>query len=69
MQSNVFVGSTNPLYSTDAGYAVATDNDFGGGSNEALAGTLTSVPYSYSLLGSANVKAAVVGSAGQTLSF
>ncbi|KUL89770.1 hypothetical protein ZTR_00500 [Talaromyces verruculosus] len=69
VQSNVFVGSSKPLYSTDAGYAVATDNDFGSGSNEALAGTLTSVPYSYSLLGSGNVKAAVVGSAGQTLSF
>lgn len=69
MQSNVFVDSSNPLYSTDDGYAVATDNDFGGGSNEAEAGTLTSVPYKYSLLGSGNVKAAVVGTAGQTLSF
>nr|ADK25712.1 pectate lyase 1 [Penicillium occitanis (nom. inval.)] len=69
VQSNVFVGSSKPLYSTDDGYAVATDNDFGSGSNEALAGTLTSVPYSYSLLGSGNVKAAVVSTAGQTLSF
>jgi pectate lyase len=69
VQSNVFVGSDKPLYSTDDGYAVATDNDFGDGSNEAEAGTLTSVPYSYSLLGSGNVEAAVVGTAGQTLSF
>lgn len=69
VQSNVFVGSDKPLYSTDSGYAVATDNDFGSGSNTALAGTLTSVPYSYSLLGHANVKAAVVGTAGNTLSF
>ncbi|RAO67487.1 uncharacterized protein BHQ10_003499 [Talaromyces amestolkiae] len=69
VQSNVFVGSSKPLYSTDDGYAVATDNDFGDGSNEAETGTLTSVPYSYSLLGSGNVKAAVVGAAGQTLSF
>jgi pectate lyase len=57
------------LYSTDAGYAVASDNDFNGEVNEALAGTLTSVPYSYTLLGSAKVKAAVVGTAGATLSF
>lgn len=69
VQSNVFVGSSKPLYSTDDGYAVATGNDFGSGSNQAEAGTLTSVPYSYSLLGSANVKSAVVGTAGQTLSF
>lgn len=69
VESNVFVGSNKPLYSTDAGYAVAKDNDFGSGANKASAGTLTSVPYSYSLLGSKNVKSAVVGSAGQTLKF
>jgi hypothetical protein len=32
-------------------------------------GTLTSVPYEYSLLGSGSVKAAVVGTAGNTLRF
>ncbi|MAD85549.1 MAG: hypothetical protein CL912_21525 [Deltaproteobacteria bacterium] len=70
VQSNVWAGTlSKPLYSTDDGYAVASDNDFGGKSNAALAGTLTSVPYSYSLLGSGSVKAAVVGSAGATLSF
>ena len=69
VESNVFVGSKNPLYSTDAGYAVSNDNDFGGASNAALAGTLTSVPYSYTKLGPANVKAAVVGTAGATLIF
>lgn len=69
VESNVFVGSDKPLYSTDEGYAVANDNDFGGASNEALAGTLTSVPYSYTLLGSGNVKSAVVGVAGNTLTF
>lgn len=69
VESNVFVGSDKPLYSTDSGYAVENDNDFGDGSNEALAGTLTGVPYSYSLLGSGNVKSAVVGVAGNTLSF
>ncbi|KAJ5483843.1 pectate lyase A [Penicillium diatomitis] len=69
VESNVFSGSTKPLYSTDAGYAFERDNDFGAGANAALAGTLKSVPYSYSLLGSKNVESVVVGSAGQTLKF
>lgn len=69
VESNVFVGGDKPLYSTDDGYAVEHDNDFGDGSNEALPGNLNSVPYSYSLLGSGNVKNAVVGVAGNTLSF
>jgi pectate lyase len=69
VESNVFVGSKKPLYSTDDGYAVATDNDFGSGSNEALAGTLTTVPYTYTKLASTAVKAAVVGTAGNTLTF
>lgn len=69
VESNAFSGSKKPLYSTDGGYAVANDNDFGTGENTATAGTLTSVPYSYSLVGSGNVKSAVVGTAGQTLSF
>lgn len=69
VENNVFVGSKAPLYSTDAGYAVARNNDFGNGTNEALAGTLTSVPYTYSVIATANVKSSVVGIAGQTLSF
>jgi pectate lyase len=69
VENNVFVGSKAPLYSTDAGYAVARDNDFGGASNAALAGTLTSVPYSYSLIATSSVKSSVIGVAGQTLSF
>jgi len=69
VESNVFTGSSKALYSTDDGYAVANDNDFGDSSNTAEAGTLTSVPYDYTLLGSSNVQAAVVGTAGQTLSF
>ncbi|KAJ5156912.1 pectate lyase A [Penicillium canariense] len=69
VESNTFVGCDKPLYSTDAGYAVAKDNDFGDGANTAETGTLTSVPYSYSLLGSGKVKSSVVGTAGQTLSF
>jgi len=69
VESNTWVNSSKPLYSTDDGYAVSNDNDFGGASNTALAGTLTSVPYSYTKLGSTTVKAAVVGTAGNTLSF
>ncbi|TVY80603.1 putative pectate lyase A [Lachnellula suecica] len=69
VESNVFVDSKKPLYSTDSGYAVATDNDFGGASNAALAGTLKTVPYSYTKVANTAVKAAVVGSAGNTLSF
>lgn len=69
VESNIFVDSDKALYSTDDGYAVSVDNDFGDSSNTAEAGTLTSVPYSYTKLGHANVKAAVVGTAGNTLSF
>ncbi|TKW52553.1 Pectate lyase plyB [Colletotrichum tanaceti] len=58
--------------SKETGYAVAIDVVLGGQSaNTAPAGKLTasSPPYSYSLLGSANVKAAVTKEAGQTLGF
>ncbi|KAJ5943111.1 hypothetical protein N7516_003279 [Penicillium verrucosum] len=69
VESNTFVGGKKALYSTDGGYAVTNDNDFGGAKNDAEAGTLKSVPYKYDLVGSAKVKAAVVGTAGQTLTF
>ncbi|TVY55795.1 putative pectate lyase A [Lachnellula cervina] len=74
VQSNVFTEVDEPiaaLYSDDTGYAVAIDNDLGGASNTAPTGNLTasSMPYSYSLLGSGSVVAAVVGTAGATLSF
>ncbi|TGO51353.1 hypothetical protein BOTNAR_0359g00030 [Botryotinia narcissicola] len=72
VQSNVFKNVGEPiaaLYSDDTGYANAFDNDLGGYANTAPVGklTTTSLPYSYSLLGSGNVVAAVVGSAGATL--
>ncbi|KAJ4289540.1 hypothetical protein N0V90_010869 [Kalmusia sp. IMI 367209] len=69
VENNVFVGSKKPLYSTDSGFAVATGNDFGDGANAAEAGTLTSVPYKYNLIEASAVKAAVVGVAGNTLTF
>ncbi|KZL78416.1 pectate lyase [Colletotrichum tofieldiae] len=58
--------------SKETGYAVAIDVVLGGQSaNTAPVGKLTasSPPYAYSLLGSANVKAAVTKEAGQTLGF
>jgi pectate lyase len=70
VQNNVFVGSKKPLYSTDEGFAVANGNDFGSGKNAALQGTMTSAPYTVGkLLAAADVKAAVVGTAGVTLAF
>ncbi len=69
VESNTWVDGKKALYSTDEGYAVERDNDFGGAKNEALEGTLTSVDYEYDLLGPDAVKNAVVGTAGQTLTF
>lgn len=62
-----FTDDTGVVDSDDVGYAVVNDVEFGSGANTAEAGTLKSVPYSYKLLGSAAVKAAVVGTAGNTL--
>lgn len=69
VESNVFRETDDALYSSDQGYAVARNNDFGPSKNKALEGTLTSVNYEYDLLGPDNVKDAVVGTAGQTLTF
>ena len=70
VQNNVFSGSKKALYSTDSGYAVASGIDFGTSENTALAGTLSEVPYDVpELLEASAVKAAVVGTAGVTLSF
>ncbi|KAM0418958.1 hypothetical protein ACHAPT_012116 [Fusarium lateritium] len=56
--------------SKEIGYVVAEDVVLGGESqNTASKGTLTSVPYKYSLLGSGKVKSTVPGEAGQKLSF
>ncbi|KAG9033647.1 hypothetical protein FRB95_014535 [Tulasnella sp. JGI-2019a] len=69
IQNNVFSGISKPIYATNVGYAVAQGNDLGGGSNTAPVGTLTTVPYSYSLDAVTAVKANVVGVAGATLAF
>ncbi|RYP63276.1 hypothetical protein DL771_009347 [Monosporascus sp. 5C6A] len=64
--------SKKAIFSNDnggLGGAVVRDVDLGGGENQAPAGTLTSVPYSYQLLGSAKVKSYVQANAGQRLTF
>ena len=53
--------------SKEIGYAVTRDLALNGATDEAPRGTLTSVPYSYTLLGSSKVEAAVIGKAGNTL--
>ncbi|KAF8920745.1 polysaccharide lyase family 1 protein, partial [Mucidula mucida] len=69
VENNVWTSPKKPLYSTDEGFAVARGNDFGGGENTAPTGTFTTAPYSYSLVSASAVRAAVTGSAGQTLTF
>lgn len=76
VQSTVFENSGKKMVYTESsakdGYAVVIDTIFGGQSaNTAPQGTLgaSSFPYSYSLLGSANVKASAVANAGQKLAF
>ncbi|KAI9157935.1 family 1 polysaccharide lyase [Paramyrothecium foliicola] len=70
VQSTVFEGCSASVVSEFeiAGYAVVQDVSMGGGTYSAPKGTLTSVPYQYSLLGSGKVKAAVEKEAGATLS-
>ncbi|KAK6066236.1 pectate lyase 2 [Seiridium cupressi] len=73
VESSVFENCPKKAIFTDdntyEGYAVVNDVDLGGSENLAPEGNLTSVPYSYTLLGSANVKAYVTANAGQLLSF
>ncbi|KAI5778004.1 putative pectate lyase A [Geopyxis carbonaria] len=70
VENNVFVDTDDALYSTDAGYAVATGNDWGVGENTALEGTFTAdqVPYDYTL-DATNSVIAKVASAGASISF
>lgn len=57
VENNVFVNSSKPLYSTDGGYAVQRNNDFGKGANAALQGKLTTVPYRAVMLSPDEVRA------------
>jgi pectate lyase len=70
VESSVFKNVERGVLSIDSkevGYAVTNDLILNGATNEAPKGTLTSVPYKYTLLGSSKVEAAVVGKAGNTL--
>lgn len=73
VESSVFENSgSKAIYSADSdvvGYAVVSDVSLGGSANTAATGTLKSVPYSYSKLGSGSVKSSVTANAGQKLSF
>ncbi|PVF96910.1 putative pectate lyase 1 [Serendipita vermifera] len=72
VENNVWGGTCgDALYSTDGGYAVARGNEFSVCStgNTAPSGSLSSVPYSYSLTPTSNVKSVVTGGAGANLSF
>jgi pectate lyase len=59
----------NPLYATDAGFAVSRGNDFGGGADLAPVGNFNTAPYSYTLQSAATTGSNVPNTAGQTLSF
>lgn len=72
IESSVFSDTKRAVTFLDSkttGYAVVNDVDLGGSTNDAPKGTFTKPDYSYTLLGSSKVKAAVVGTAGQTLTF
>ncbi|KAJ7148541.1 pectate lyase [Mycena crocata] len=69
LENSVWSNATKAIKSTDGGFAVANGNDFGGATNTAPVGTFTKAPYTYSLLATSSVRAAVVGTAGQTLAF
>lgn len=72
IESTQFVDTDVPVTSRDSdeeGTAQLNDVDLGGGANEASEGSGFEVEYEYTLLGSEAVEAAVVGTAGNTLSF
>lgn len=71
VESVAFSGVDAPIESADSdtvGTATVNDVDLGSGENTVKGNSLT-VPYEYSLLGSDAVKASVMSTAGQTLSF
>ena len=70
VESTTFVGTKDAIESVDSkttGTAEVNDVDLGTGANTAPEGSFGTVPYEYTLLGSAAVEAAVVGVAGNTL--
>lgn len=69
IENSVWSGIKKCVISTDAGYAVLRGCDLGGGTNSAPTGTLTSVPYSYSLLAVTSVTSVVGANQGAILTF
>ncbi|KAK5626074.1 hypothetical protein RRF57_001789 [Xylaria bambusicola] len=73
VESTVFEDcGKDAIYFADSdatGYAVVKDVDLGNSTDSAPEGTLTSVPYSYSLLGSGRTRVSVTANAGAILSF
>ncbi|KZM20792.1 Pectate lyase [Ascochyta rabiei] len=70
VESTVFAKTAEVIGFFDGkvtGYAIAKDVSLGSGNNTAPKGNLTSVPYSYTKLGSASVKASVLANAGNKL--
>ncbi len=70
VESSAFVNAKKAITSLDSkvtGKAAVKDVNLGGSTNDAPSGTL-SVPYTYSVVGSANAKSAS-SSSGATLSF
>ncbi|KAJ7816040.1 pectin lyase fold/virulence factor [Mycena olivaceomarginata] len=69
VENNVWTGTDKPLYSIDAGFAVATGNDFGGAANTGKFSLFSRSFFQLTLLAASAVRAAVVSTAGQTLAF
>jgi pectate lyase len=70
VQNCVFESVKKSVYSTDQGYANVQDCVYSSsGGNDALGGSLSSVPYCYELMDTGSVRSSVSSSAGQTLSF
>lgn len=70
LESTVFEDSSNPIVfrdSPETGFIV-TNDVVGANDHDVPDGSLTSVPYSYSTMGSGNL-ASVISAAGQTLDF
>ncbi|KAH8831453.1 polysaccharide lyase family 1 protein [Flagelloscypha sp. PMI_526] len=70
VENNVWSGGSNPLYSTNNGYAVQRGNEFGTAvTNLPPTGTFSVAPYTYTLLPASVVRPTVTAIAGQSLTF
>lgn len=68
IENSVWSGIKKCVISSDAGFAVIRGSDLGGGTNSAATGSLTSVPYSYTLLPLGSVASVVGANQGAVLS-